>query len=156
ALTYRELDLRSNRLAHRLQRLGVGPDCPVAICMERSLELVVAILGVLKAGGAYVPLDPDYPAQRIAYMVSDAAPQVILCQDSLADRLPEHPAQVVYLNAEDPIAALPDSLPDFSVDPRNLAYVIYTSGSTGQPKGVMVDHAGLTNRLLWLQDEYRL
>ena len=75
ALTYRELDLRSNRLAHRLRRLGVGPDYPVAICMERSLELVVAILGVLKAGGAYVPLDPDYPAQRIAYMVNDAAPR---------------------------------------------------------------------------------
>ena len=156
ALTYRELDLRSNRLAHRLRRLGVGPDYPVAICMERSLELVVAILGVLKAGGAYVPLDPDYPAQRIAYMVNDAAPQVILCQDSLVDRLPEHAAQVVCLNAEDPIDALPDSLPEVSVDPRNLAYVIYTSGSTGQPKGVMVDHAGLTNRLLWLQDEYRL
>ena len=156
ALTYRELDLRSNRLAHRLRRLGVGPDYPVAICMERSLELVVAILGVLKAGGAYVPLDPDYPAQRIAYMVNDAAPQVILCQDSLVDRLPEHAAQVVCLNAEDPIDALPDSLPEVSVDPRNLAYVIYTSGSTGQPKGVMVDHAGLTNRLLWMQDEYRL
>jgi amino acid adenylation domain-containing protein len=156
ALTYRELDLRSNRLAHRLRQLGVGPDYPVAICMERSLELVVAILGVLKAGGAYVPLDPDYPAQRIAYMVSDAAPPVILCQDSLVERLPEHTAQVVCLNAEDPIDALPDSLPEVSVDPRNLAYVIYTSGSTGQPKGVMVDHAGLTNRLLWLQDEYRL
>ena len=124
--------------------------------MERSLELVVAILGVLKAGGAYVPLDPDYPAQRIAYMVSDAAPQVILCQDSLVDRLPEHAAQVVCLDAEDPVDALPDSLPEVSVDPGNLAYVIYTSGSTGQPKGVMVDHAGLTNRLLWMQDEYRL
>jgi len=157
ALTYRELDLRSNRLAHRLRRLGVGPDYPVAICMERSLELVVAILGVLKAGGAYVPLDPDYPAQRIAYMVSDAAPQVILCQDALVDRLPEHDAQVVCLNGEDPNEALlPDSLPEVTVDPCNLAYVIYTSGSTGRPKGVMVDHAGLTNRLLWLQDDYRL
>jgi amino acid adenylation domain-containing protein len=155
-LTYRELDLRSNRLAHRLRRLGVGPDCRVAICMERSLELVVAILGVLKAGGAYVPLDPDYPAQRLAYMMSDAAPQVVLCQRTLLDRLPGHGAQVVCLDAVGPSDALPDSLPEVSLDPRNLAYVIYTSGSTGRPKGVMVDHAGLTNRLLWMQDEYRL
>ena len=106
-----------NRLAHRLRRLGVGPDYPVAICMERSLELLVAILGVLKAGPAYVPLDPDYPARRIAYMVNDAAPQVILCQDSLVDRLPEHAAQVICLNAEDPTDALPDSLPEVSAYP---------------------------------------
>lgn len=155
-LTYRELDLRSNRLAHRLRGLGVGPDCRVAICMERSLELVVAILGILKAGGAYVPLDPDYPSQRLTYMVSDAAPQVILCQRSLVDRLPRDGAEVVCLDALGVADVFPDSLPEVSLNPRNLAYVIYTSGSTGRPKGVMVDHAGVTNRLLWMQDEYRL
>ncbi|MFL5384365.1 MAG: amino acid adenylation domain-containing protein, partial [Longimicrobiaceae bacterium] len=155
-LTYRELDLRSNRLAHRLRRLGIGPDRPVGICMERSHELVVAILGVLKAGGAYMPLDPDYPAQRLAHMVQDAAPQVVLSQSALLDRLPEHDAEVVRLDAVDALDGLPDTPPAVALDPRNLAYLIYTSGSTGRPKGVMVDHAGLTNRLLWMQREYRL
>ena len=154
-LTYRELDARSNRLAHQLRQFGVGPDGRVAICMERSFELVVAILGVLKAGAAYVPLDPDHPAQRLATVLESAAPEVILCQRRLVDRLPEHEAEVVCLDAVD-LGGRPDSLPDVSVTPLNIAYVIYTSGSTGQPKGVMVDHAGLTNRLLWKQHDFGL
>lgn len=155
-LTYRELDQQSNRLAHHLRSLGVGPDGRVAICMERSLELVVALLAVLKAGAAYVPLDPDYPAQRLAYMLADASPPVVLTQRRLLDRLPDNGARDICLDELDLGDDLPDTLPNAGLNPHNLAYVMYTSGSTGRPKGVMVDHAGLTNRVLWMQQEYQL
>ena len=155
-LSYRELDQRSNRLAHHLRALGVGPDGRVAICMERSLELVIALLGVLKAGAAFVPLDPDYPAQRLAYMIADAAPPVVLAQRRLLGRLPDHDAMDIFLDELELGDDLPDTLPENGLNPSNLAYVMYTSGSTGRPKGVMVDHAGLTNRVLWMQDEYTL
>ncbi len=155
-LSYRELDAAAGRLARRLAGLGVGPDVPVGVFAERSLEMVVALLAVLKAGGAYLPVDPDYPADRVAYMLADSGVPVILAQDHLADRLPEHGARVVSLDG----AAAPSAEPGLSrrphAEPSNLAYVIYTSGSTGRPKGAMNSHRGIVNRLLWMQEQYGL
>nr|ASV46751.1 non-ribosomal peptide synthetase [uncultured bacterium] len=148
-LSYAELDERANRLAHHLRALGVTTGTLVGICVDRSLELAVAILGVLKAGGAYVPLDPDYPVQRLAGLLADAAAPVLLTQRQLADRLPPHEARVVALDsgwAE--IAERPGTAPAPLAGPGNLAYVIYTSGSTGQPKGVQVEHRSLVGYAL--------
>ncbi len=141
SLSYRELNERANRLAHRLRELGIGPESMVALFLERSFELVVSILAVLKAGGAYVPLDPESPAARVAFVLADTAAPVLLTQERLVDRLPEHGARVLRLDGEDfdlehTIAENPAPL----TTPENLAYVIYTSGSTGQPKGVQVEH----------------
>ena len=154
ALSYSELNARANRLAHHLIGLGVKPDDRVAICVERSVEMVVALLAVLKAGGAYLPLDPSYPAERLAYMLADSAPKVVLADaagrlalgdDAIAER------DVVDLDAAMPMWA---SLPAHDPDPRalglsstNLAYVIYTSGSTGQPKGVGIAYSASVNFL---------
>jgi amino acid adenylation domain-containing protein/non-ribosomal peptide synthase protein (TIGR01720 family) len=157
SLTYAELDARANRLAHRLRRLGVGPEARVGVCAERSLEMVVALLGVLKAGGAYVPIDPGYPADRIAYMLADSGVPVLLTQARLADGLPEHGAAIVRLDADwDSIQSESADAPEVEVAPEGLAYVIYTSGSTGRPKGAMNAHRGVVNRLLWMQAEYGL
>ncbi|MYM84903.1 amino acid adenylation domain-containing protein [Duganella sp. FT50W] len=154
-LSYGELNARANQVAHRLLALGVQADARVAICAERSVEMVVGLLGILKAGGAYVPLDPAYPAERLAYMLEDSAPVALLQHGWQA------PAGLAM-----PVLALGDAaiwsgygednpaLPGQSAS--QLAYVIYTSGSTGQPKGVMNQHDGVVNRLLWAQDEYRL
>jgi amino acid adenylation domain-containing protein/non-ribosomal peptide synthase protein (TIGR01720 family)/FkbM family methyltransferase len=156
-LSYRELNQRSNRLAHHLRRLGVGPDVLVGVCAERSLEMVVALLAVLKAGGAYTPLDPDYPSERLAFMLRDAQAPVLLTQRRLADLLAEHQAHVVFLDDEVPAwADSPDDNPHSAVTADHLAYVIYTSGSTGNPKGCLNTHRGIVNRLLWMQDAYRL
>ncbi|HEX8613864.1 MAG TPA: amino acid adenylation domain-containing protein [Telluria sp.] len=156
-LTYRELNEQANQLAHYLRTRGVGPDERVALCLERSLEMVVAILAVLKAGGAYVPLDPAYPPERLAFMLADCAPRVLLSQAGI--ELPVTPA-AVRLDAEvRPWQAMPAtnlSPAELGLTSAHLAYVIYTSGSTGQPKGVMNEHAGVVNRLLWMQDAYRL
>jgi amino acid adenylation domain-containing protein len=147
-LTYAELDHRANRLAHHLRGLGVGPEVVVGLCVERSLEMVVGLLGVLKAGGAYLPLDPDYPAERLAYMVSDARVPVLVTQARLVDQLPRHEARVVRIDADWPeIAGHPATPPLNTTLPDNLAYVIYTSGSTGKPKGVMSAHRGMVNRI---------
>ncbi|MDX3192679.1 amino acid adenylation domain-containing protein [Streptomyces sp. MN03-5084-2B] len=152
SLSYRELDERANRLAHRLRDLGVGPGTLVAVFAHRSFELVVAVLGVLKAGGAYVPLDPEYPADRLAFMLADAAAPVVLTQAALRGTLPPAEATVVVL----------DDLtgPGTPVEPRagaeDPAYVIYTSGSTGRPKGVPNGHRGIVNRLDWMQRAYGL
>lgn len=144
ALTYSDLDARANRLACRLQELGVGPEVLVALCFERSLEMVVAILGVLKAGGAYVPLDPKYPEDRLRFMLEETDARVLLTQSRLLDVLPQHRAQVLCLDGlPDGGHDAPDAGPARSVTPGNLAYVIYTSGSTGRPKGVMISHQGL-------------
>jgi amino acid adenylation domain-containing protein/non-ribosomal peptide synthase protein (TIGR01720 family) len=144
--TYCELNARANRLAHRLQRLGVGPDTLVGLFMERSTDAIVGILGVLKAGGAYVPLDPAYPRGRLAFMLDDARPSVLLTQAKLRQALPESPAHVVDVDADrEEIAREPDTDPASAAGPRSLAYVIYTSGSTGRPKGVMVEHEGVCN-----------
>jgi amino acid adenylation domain-containing protein/non-ribosomal peptide synthase protein (TIGR01720 family) len=157
-LTYRELDERANRLAHALRARGVGPDTLVGVAMDRSLELLVALYGVLKAGGAYLPLDPEYPRDRLAFMLEDSKPRVILTQAHLAAVLPEHGAALIRLDSEwDTIAAESAERParaGLTLD--DLAYVIYTSGSTGRPKGAMNAHRGILNRLQWMQHAYGL
>ena len=154
-LTYAELNQQANRLSHHLITLGVGPEVLVALCVERSLEMVVALLGILKAGGAYLPLDPAYPKERLAFMLKDAQGPVLLTQQRLRAALPEHSARLVLLDADD-FSGYPASNRNTDLAPDNLAYVIYTSGSAGQPKGAMNTHRGIVNRLLWMQDAYRL
>jgi amino acid adenylation domain-containing protein len=159
SLTYRELDARANQLAHELIALGVQPDDRVAICVERSLELIVGLLGILKAGGAYVPLDPSYPIERLQYMVQDAAPKALLTQQLLQQSLPANDVLTLSLDSEavrTKLSAQPASKPDTRIDVHNLAYVIYTSGSTGMPKGALNEHRGVVNRLRWAQSEYQL
>ncbi|AUB35489.1 Non-ribosomal peptide synthetase component F [Nostoc flagelliforme CCNUN1] len=156
-LTYRELNARANQLAHYLRTLGVKPEVLVAICVERSLEMVVGLLGILKAGGAYIPLDPDYPTERLSFMLSDAQVQVLLTQQRLVEKLPQHQAQVICLDTNwQVISQLSQENPISVVTSENLAYVIYTSGSTGTPKGAMNTHCGISNRLLWMQNNYQL
>ncbi|QSX79617.1 non-ribosomal peptide synthetase [Agrilutibacter solisilvae] len=147
-LSYGELNRRANQVAHRLIALGVKPDDRVAICTERSLDMVVGLLGILKAGGAYVPLDPAYPVDRLAYMLADSAPMAVLTQAVLRDELPMLTAAgcpLLVLDRDFADAAEPASNPALPLSPRQLAYVIYTSGSTGQPKGVMVEHGSAVN-----------
>ena len=156
-LTYQDLNAKANQVAHRLQALGVEPDGRVGICMERSVEMVVGLLGILKAGGAYVPLDSSYPQDRLAFMLQDAQCPVLLTQQQLVERLPDHHAQVICLDTDEPILAREQLVnPISSVSENNLAYVIYTSGTTGQPKGVLSLHKSIRNRLLWMQDVYQL
>jgi len=144
-LTYGELNARANQLAHYLQALHVGPDVLVGLCFERSLEMIVALLGILKAGGAYLPLDPAYPRERLAFMVEDARVPVLLTHSSLLDVLPRYDGRVLYLDKDwEAIATESDKNPTTEAVPENLAYVIYTSGSTGKPKGVLVTHANVT------------
>src|SRR4051812_8872238 len=146
SLTYRELDLRANQLARHLRGLGVGPETIVGLCVQRSLNMLVGLLGILKAGGAYLPLDPDYPAERLAFMLRDAAAPVLITQSELRPRLPGNAAQLVCLDSDWPaIARQPTSAPLLHLQPQNPAYVIYTSGSTGIPKGVTVTHQGIPN-----------
>jgi amino acid adenylation domain-containing protein len=156
-LTYRQLNERTNQLAHYLQSLGVGPDIMVGVCVERSLEMVVGLLGILKSGGAYVPLDPEYPKERMAFMLEDAAVPVLLTQGHLTKSLPTHQARTVRLDVDWPVIA-EESVSQVidSVRAEHLAYMIYTSGSTGRPKGAMNTHVAIVNRLLWMQDAYRL
>ncbi|HDR3892668.1 non-ribosomal peptide synthetase [Bacillus cereus] len=141
-ITYKELNERANQLAHYLQKKGVGPDTLVGICVERSLEMIVGILGVLKAGGAYVPLDPTYPEQRLQYILEDASIQLFVTQESLKELkwLPENVESICLDRDQDEIGKESKTLPLSDVGPKNLAYVIYTSGSTGNPKGVMIEH----------------
>ncbi|MDQ6819888.1 MAG: amino acid adenylation domain-containing protein [Actinomycetota bacterium] len=141
SLSYAELNARANRLAHHLRDLGAGPETLVALFLEPSTELVVAILGVLKAGGAYVPLDPAYPAERIGFVLTDTGAPLIVTQEDRLDGLPEHDARTVCLDRDRmSIDSHSDQNPDSGAAPESLAYVIYTSGSTGTPKGVMVEH----------------
>ena len=141
SLSYGELDARSSQLAHHLRALGVGPEVVVGLCLERSLEMLVALLAILKAGGAYLPLDPDYPRERLAFMLADAGAPVLVTHSALRARLPGHGARLVCLDADGPaIAQHPTSAPASGLTPQNPAYVIYTSGSTGTPKGVVVTH----------------
>ena len=158
-LTYAELNDQANRLAHYLLALGVGPDVLVGICVERSLEMMVGILGILKAGGAYVPLDPKYPKERIAYILADAAVPVLITQQALAANLPEHQAKVVCLDLDEDLDAIASKSchnPTSGVEPEHLAYVMYTSGSTGQPKGVMTPHGALVAISQALRAEYSI
>src|SRR5690606_20924518 len=145
-MSYAELNRRANQLAHTLQARGVGPETLVGLCVERSFEMIIGILGVLKAGGAYLPLDPTFPPERLAFMLEDAGVDLVLTQSGLADRLPAHPAERLYLDADWPeIARQSTENPQSGAAPGNLAYVIYTSGSTGRPKGVLLAHRGLVN-----------
>ncbi|WP_438010574.1 amino acid adenylation domain-containing protein [Sorangium sp. So ce321] len=145
-VTYRELNRRANRLARHLRSLGVGPDVIVGVCMDRSVELVVALLGILKAGGAYLPLDPSYPAERLAFMVEDARPSCVL-----ADRPRGDVRFEVTVVDDRALAGWDDADPCSGASAWNLAYVLYTSGSTGIPKGVAVAHRAIANRLTWMQ-----
>ncbi|SNR35448.1 non-ribosomal peptide synthase domain TIGR01720/amino acid adenylation domain-containing protein [Actinomadura mexicana] len=152
-LTYREFDARVNRLAHHLRAAGVGPDVPVAVCLERSVELLVALLAVVKAGGCYVPLEPEYPQARIASLIADTGVRLVLTGGAAADRLPRAGApRLLRLDAEaEEIDRAPATPPEPGVSPDNLLYIICTSGSTGRPKGVMVTHRGVLNHLGWMQ-----
>ena len=157
-LTYRELDARANRLARQLARLGVGPDVRVGLCLERSTELIVALLATLKAGGAFVPIDPSYPAERIAYMLEDSRVAVALTEERIAPLLPPSTARTVLLDEENARWRRgPDpGKPGGGGWPEQLAYVLYTSGSTGRPKGAMNSHRAIVNRLRWMQETFRL
>jgi amino acid adenylation domain-containing protein len=147
-LTYRQLNARANQLAHYLHKRGVGPETRVGLCVERSLEMGVGLLAILKAGGAYVPLDPAYPPQRLALMLEDAAPLVVLTQQHLQAHLPPSVAHVICLDADwRRISAESEHDPAFPADPAQAAYVIFTSGSTGRPKGVVVEHRSVVNLL---------
>ncbi|MCA2718480.1 non-ribosomal peptide synthetase [Microcystis sp. M169S2] len=149
-LTYAELNERANHLAHYLCSLGVKADCLVGLCVERSLEMVIGILGILKAGASYLPLDPEYPMERLSFMVKDAQISVLLSQEKLVEKLPEYQATRVYLDRDSPtIAEFSRENLNLEVQPHNLGYVIYTSGSTGQPKGVMMGQLALCNLILW-------
>ncbi|MHC5760523.1 amino acid adenylation domain-containing protein [Nostoc sp.] len=175
-LTYQQLNCRANQLAHYLQSLGVKPDTLVGICVERSLLMVVGLLGILKAGGAYLPLDPDYPQERLSFMLEDAQVPVLLTQQQLQEKLPQYQVQVVCLDTDWQFISQsnPDNLITLrvrqfrldgnrqdsncltTVQAANLAYVIYTSGSTGQPKGVMLSHRNLCNHMSWMQATFPL
>ena len=156
-LSYGELEQRSNQLARHLRRLGVGAEARVGICVERSLAMVVGLLGILKAGGAYVPLDPAYPAERLQYMLADAGVKVLLTQPGLRASLPETNAVVVCLDGGwDELEPESGAEVEVKLEPENLAYVIYTSGSTGRPKGVLITHGAVTNHLSWRQQAYPL
>jgi amino acid adenylation domain-containing protein len=156
-LTYRELNNRANQLAHRLQKLGVTSEVLVGICVERSLQMMVGMLGILKAGGAYVPLDPSYPQERLADILSDSRLSVLLTTENLMEKLPTHEAKVLCLDAQwDVISSYSTNNLLSEVQPNNLAYVIYTSGSTGKPKGVLIPHQNLVNHSLAIASQYNL
>ncbi|MFM2060613.1 MAG: hypothetical protein RLZZ507_283 [Cyanobacteriota bacterium] len=145
-ITYQQLNQKANQLAHFLQKLGVKPEIPVAICMERSLEMVIGVLGILKAGGAYVPLDPAYPKERLKYMFTDAAISVMLTQNKLLAKLSEYQEKIICLDTDwENISQESQANPSINIQANNLAYIIYTSGSTGKPKGVMIEHQSLIN-----------
>lgn len=145
-LTYRELNRRANQIARRLRRIGVGPDVPVGLLLERSLTMVVGLWAVLKAGGAYVPLDPAYPKARLSFMLEDSGAPVLLTQENLADGLPAHPAKQILLDADgNGIGREGGENLRTAATPENLAYLIYTSGSTGMPRGVAIPHRAVVN-----------
>jgi len=156
-LTYRELNSRANQLAHYLRKQGVQPDSIVGLCMNGSVELVIAILGVLKAGGAYMPIDPELPAQRLQFLLEDAQVRLLLTQDKLRSALADFAGHIVCLDGDwHELADQSHENPQHYVRGHHAAYVIYTSGSTGNPKGVVNVHDGLRNRIQWMQESYRL
>lgn len=156
-LTYAELDQRANQLAQYLRKLGVGPETLVGLCVERSLDMAVGILGILKAGGAYVPLDPSYPKDRLAFMLADAQVMVLITQQHLAEVLPASSTPLLFLDADwSQIAQESTEKPPCDVTADNLAYVIYTSGSTGKPKGVLTLHRGVVNHCMAMMEQFAL
>ncbi len=154
-ITYAELNAKANQIAHRLCGLGVQPDTVVAIMTERSLGMIAGIFGILKAGGAYLPIDPNLPAERIRYMLKDSGAVILLCQDQDHSVCAGFSGTVLDIEDSSLLAHLSSNLPQAAAS-SNLAYVIYTSGSTGQPKGVMIEHHSVINRLHWMQKEYPL
>lgn len=155
-LSYAQLNRRANRIANRLRRFGVEPGTLVGVCMVRSLDMIVVLLGILKVGGAYVPLDPSYPKERLKFMLEDAAPLVLLTQQRLLDELPDYGAQVICLDCDQEITEdeSEEDLPN-GAGAESLAYVMYTSGSTGNPKGICVPHRAI-NRLVLNTDYINL
>ena len=154
-LTCRELNLRANQLAHYLQKLGVGPETVVGICVERSLEMVAGMLGILKAGGAYLPIDSTYPQERLAFMLRDSQVPVLLTHSRLLSKLPEIQARIISLDQDwEVIAQESNETPTSGATPDHPAYLIYTSGSTGTPKGVLGLHRGAVNRFHWMWHTY--
>jgi amino acid adenylation domain-containing protein/thioester reductase-like protein len=152
-LTYQELNQKANQLAHYLTKLGVKPEVLVGVCIERSLEMIIALLGILKAGGAYVPLDPTYPAERLGFIVEDTLLSVLITQQSLLRLLPTHQAQIVNINcAWANLDQESRENPAGEVKPENLSYVIYTSGSTGRPKGVAIEHRNCVEFIEWSRE----
>lgn len=157
SMTYHQLNCKSNQLAHHLRNLGVGPDTRVGVCLERSFEMVEALLGVIKSGAAYVPLDPEYPESRLDFMVSDCNPLVLLTQFQHRKKLKTNQIPVLVLDDPDKAWKLENPTnPSRTISSQNPAYMIYTSGSTGKPKGVINSHQGICNRLLWGQSKYPL
>ncbi|MGZ5742208.1 MAG: non-ribosomal peptide synthetase [Burkholderiales bacterium] len=155
-LSYRELNQRANQVAHRLRKCGVASEVLVAVCLERSADMVIALLGIWKAGGAYVPLDPTYPKERLSYMLGDAAVKVVLTQSKHRHLFPAH-ADVICLDSDWLLIEQESTANlDVAVTASSLAYVMYTSGSTGQPKGVMVLQRGLANYLCWAVQAYSI
>ncbi len=156
-LTYRELDRRANRMGNLLQSLGVGPETLVGVCLERSIDMVVVLLGILKAGGAYVPLDPAYPRERLSAILTDSRAQVVVTDRRSRDLLPKHEAREVLLDEErSPSDRSSDERPRGGVGPGNLAYVLFTSGSTGRPKGVAIEHHSPVALVSWAREVYSL
>ncbi|MDJ0745818.1 MAG: amino acid adenylation domain-containing protein [Xenococcaceae cyanobacterium MO_167.B27] len=156
-LTYQQLNNRANQLAHYLQQLGVVAETKIGIFCDRSLEMVIGLLGILKAGGAYIPIDPNYPQERVTYLLADSQVKILLTQKKLQDKIPHHNAKTICLDSDwDVIKSHSEENPNADISPDNLAYIIYTSGSTGKPKGAMNTHRGICNRLLWMQEEYSL
>ena len=153
-LTYRQLNERANKLGHYLQKKGVKPESLVGICVERSLDMIVGLLGILKAGGAYVPIDPTYPEDRISFMLEDADCEIVLTQKHI--ELPKTNSEIIYLDADwGKIHNKPSENVKSKVKSDNLAYVIYTSGSTGKPKGTLVEHKNVV-RLFSLMKNSRI
>lgn len=156
-ITYAALDRRANRLAHNLRRLGVAPETLIGVCLDRSVELMVAILGVLKAGAAYVPLSPELPHERLSFIVDDSTVSLVLSVRGCAEALAGLGVTVVHLDDDrSPFDGERSSRPNIAVSPENLAYMMYTSGSTGTPKGAMNTHGGISNRVRWMVQEYPL
>jgi amino acid adenylation domain-containing protein len=153
-VTYRELDQAASQVAHHLRALGVGPDTSVGICLDRSVKMIIGLLGILKAGGAYLPLEPTYPKERLAFMLEDSRSSLVLTQRRLLDALPRRAARLVCLDSDwNSIAsASPEKIPP-SAGSEQLAYVIYTSGSTGRPEGVQIPHRAVVNFLYSMQRE---
>ena len=148
SLTYGEVEAQANQLAHALRRRGVGPDRLVGLCVERSIHLVIGVLGILKAGGAYVPLDPAYPEERLRMMLDDSQTSILLTQTHLIPSLPHVNGEIIALDEPGQFATEPTTKPESGVGARHLSYVIYTSGSTGMPKGIALEHRGVVNNIV--------
>jgi amino acid adenylation domain-containing protein len=156
SLSYQELNTRANQLAHRLRELGVGPEVRVALCLERSLDLVVGLLAILKAGGAFVPIEPNSPRERMAFLLADSQAPVLVTYSTILELLPAYSGATILLDSDQRTSSnAPTTTPVSGVMLNNLAYVIYTSGTTGQPKGVLVEHGNLIHTLRASQAEFR-